>query len=507
MQQPGTSRPTDIGTKKEKAQKEIVLYQLPDGKLEDMGKPIEKKKYPEGVTKRGLMGDVVNIAWPSFIELMLTQLTSMADQIMVGDLGSWATTAVGLSTQPKFLMSTLFLSLNTGAMAMVARNKGAGQRDRANLIMRQALMLNLIFAIVCSVIGMFGSEWLVRFMAGGDAISSKAIGAGVDYLRIQFIGLFSTAITATITSSLRGSGDSHTAMIYNTTANVVNVIFNYLLIYGKFGMPRLEVAGASLATVIGQIVAMCMALFAVIRKGRYLHLTLPRGWYHFDKTAIGDMVKIGFPSMVEQIAMRIGMITYARLVAGLGDQLYATHTICMNIQSLTFMNGQAFAVSATSLVGQSLGKKRSDMAEHYARCTRQIGQIVAFVIAVFIFFFGRNIIQLYNNTEPLIAERGALILKMVALIQPFQAAQFILSGSLRGAGDTRYTAFVIMITVMIIRPLVAWTCINVFNLSLEGAWIALICDQLLRTGLIFLRFNSGKWKTAVKTSTEKRAAA
>lgn len=495
------------GPQTAKAPKDIVLYGLPDGTLEDMGKPVKKNEYPKGVTGRGLLDDVVNIAWPSFIELMLTQLTSMADQIMVGALGSWATTAVGLSVQPKFLMSTLFLSLNTGAMAMVARNKGAGRQDKANLIMRQALMMNIVFALVFSIVGFFSAEWLVHFMAGGDAISPAAISGGISYLKVQFVGLFSMAITSTITSSLRGSGNSRTAMIYNTVANAVNVCFNYLLIYGRLGLPRLEVLGASIATVIGQVVAMIIAIVAVSRKDKYLRITFPKGWYKPDKESISDMVKIGFPSMLEQLAMRVGVVIYARLVAGLGDTLYATHTICMNIQALTFMNGQAFAVSATSLVGQSLGKKRSDMAEHYSRMTRRIGQLCAFVIAVCIFFFGRNIIRLYNSQEAEIADKGAMILKMVALIQPFQAAQFILSGSLRGAGDTKYTAFVIMITVMIVRPAVAYLCITWLNLSLVGAWIALIADQLLRTGLIFLRFNSGKWKTSVRTSNEKRAAA
>ena len=177
----------------------------------------------------------------------------------------------------------------------------------------------------------------------------------------------------------------------------------------------------------------------------------------------------------------------------------------MNIQALTFMNGQAFAVSATSLVGQSLGKMRSDMAERYASCTRRIGQICALCIAIVVFFFGRNIIHLYNNTEPVIADTGSIILKMVALIQPLQAAQFILSGALRGAGDTKFTAFVIMITVMIVRPLVAFITITMLGWGLYGAWAALILDQLLRTGLIFLRFNNGKWKTAIKTRTAKAA--
>lgn len=505
MQQPGKANPSGAAGAKETKKKDIALYQLPDGKPEDMGKPIDKKTLPKGITSRMLYGDVINIAWPSFIELMLTQLTSMADQIMVGSLGSWATTAVGLSTQPKFLMSTLFLSLNTGAMAMVARNKGAGRQGKANLILRQALLLNIVFAIVFSLVGFFSAEWLVRFMSGGDAISEQAIMGGVSYLKIQFVGLFSMAITSTITSSLRGAGDSRTAMIYNTTANVVNVICNYLLIYGKFGLPRMEVAGASLATVIGQMVAMFMAITSIAGKKKYLRISFPKGWYKPDKDAIVDMAKIGFPSMLEQLAMRVGVVIYARLVAGLGDQLYATHTICMNIQALTFMNGQAFAVSATSLVGQSLGKMRSDMAERYASCTRRIGQICALCIAIVVFFFGRNIIHLYNNTEPVIADTGSIILKMVALIQPLQAAQFILSGALRGAGDTKFTAFVIMITVMIVRPLVAFITITMLGWGLYGAWAALILDQLLRTGLIFLRFNNGKWKTAIKTRTAKAA--
>ncbi len=485
--------------------KDIALYRLEDGKPEDIGKKAGRE-LPKGITPGMMYKDVVQIAWPAFIELMLTQLTAMADQMMVGSLGSWATSAVGLSTQPKFLMSTMFIALNVGAMAMVARHKGAGRQDKAKLILRQALMLNLVFSLLCSALGIIFCEPMVRFMTGGDAISEVAVRGGITYLNIQFVGLFGLALTSTITNCLRGAGDSRTAMIYNTTANVVNVVFNYLLIYGRLGFPRMEVAGASLATIIGQFVALGMALAAVLRKGKYLRLEFPRGWAKPDGESIREMAKIGLPSMVEQIFMRVGMVIYARLVAGLGDVAYATHTICMNIQALTFMNGQAFAVSATSLVGQSLGKIRSDMAEHYARFTRRVGQIVAFVIAAGVFFGGRWIILLYNNTEPEIAQVGAIILRIVALTQPFQAAQFILSGALRGAGDTRYTAMVIAISVMVVRPLVAYICINPIGLGLYGAWIALIVDQLLRTLLIWLRFNSGKWKEVIRTRPGKAAA-
>lgn len=207
---------------------------------------------PDGISQRMLYNDIVHIAWPSLVELTLTQLTSMADLMMVGQLGAWAITAVGLSTQPKFLLQTAFMAMNVGATAMVARYKGAGEQEKANGIMRQALLMTLIFAVISSVVGFIFSEPLIRFMGGNDDL--QAINGGTAYLQIQMLGLVGFALTSTITAVLRGVGNSRTAMIYNLVANIVNIIFNYILIYGHFGAPRLEVAGASLATIIGQFV-------------------------------------------------------------------------------------------------------------------------------------------------------------------------------------------------------------------------------------------------------------
>lgn len=169
----------------------------------------------------------------------------------------------------------------------------------------------------------------------------------------------------------------------------------------------------------------------------------------------------------------------------------------MNILSLTFMTGQAFAVSATSLVGQSLGKLRADMAVLYSRRTQVLGTAVSVVLMVVLFFFGEPIIRLYSDDASII-EQGAFLLKMVALIQPLQSTQFILTGSLRGAGDTKYTAKVIFVTVMLVRPLIALFSVYVLRWGLTGAWIALVADQCLRTLLITLRYQSGKWKTVLK---------
>ena len=132
--------------------------------------------------------------------------------------------------------------MNVGATAMVARYKGAGRPDKANLVMRQALMMTFLGAIAMSFIGYFTSEWMVQFMGAADA---ESLAGGTIYLQIQMIGFLPMALTTVITAVLRGVGDSRTAMIYNVVANVVNVILNYFLIYGHMGFPAMGVAGAS----------------------------------------------------------------------------------------------------------------------------------------------------------------------------------------------------------------------------------------------------------------------
>ncbi len=445
---------------------------------------------PREVNSGMLYHDIVQIAWPSLVELTLTQLASMVDMMMVGRLGPWAISAVGLTMQPKFLMMTMFMAMNVGATALVARYKGEGDQRKANIVLNQAMLLTFVLSFVASVMGFIFAEPMIRFMGAPD---SQTLKAGVIYLQIQMAGFVVMALTSTITATLRGIGNSRTAMVYNLIANGVNVLFNYLLIYGHWGLPRMEVAGASLATVIGQCVAFVLAMVAIMRGNHYLHLNIKEVFKpHWDY--LKNIFNIGIPAMIEQLVMRIGIITYVKTVASLGTVAFATHQICMNIQAMSFMNGQAFSVSATSLMGQSLGKRRPDMAQAYSSRTRRIGTIISIILGFMFFFFGEPIMTLYTD-DPSVISQGAQILKLVALIQPFQSTQFILAGALRGAGDTRATAIITFITILLLRPGLAKFTINVLDWGLEGAWIALAADQVVRSVLVVFRYRSGKWKS------------
>lgn len=455
----------------------------------------KKYKLPDGVDRGMMRSDILTIALPSLVELVLTSLTSMADQIMVGrlpgQLGVQALSAVGLCMNPKFILMTALMAINTGTTAVVARYRGMGNQEKANQTFKQSLIFNIFLSAIMMVLGVVFARELIGLIAG-NGISETTVEYAVVYFRIQMYGFIPLMMTNTVTSTLRAIGDSKMPMVYNTIANVVNLFFNYGLIYGKLGMPEMDVAGASLATVIGQCVAFVIAMYIMFSKKRYVYLDFKEKT-GYNKTIMSNVLGIGLPSMLEQLCLRIGIIIYSRIVASLGDIAYATHMVCMNIQSLTFMSGMAFQNSATTLMGQSLGRRRLDMADNYTRMTRNISFWISCIIGVILALFGGQIVNIYNST-PEIVEMGGKLLAIVAITQPFQSSQFVTTGALRGAGDTKYPAVVIFICTLIVRSVLGYIFVVQLDMGLIGAWFAIVVDQLLKTAMIFARYNTGKWR-------------
>ena len=209
---------------------------------------------------------------------------------------------------------------------------------------------------------------------------------------------------------------------------------------------------------------------------------------------MSNVIGIGLPAMLEQICLRIGIIIYSRIVASLGDVAYATHQICMNIQSMTFMTGMAFANSATTLMGQSLGKRRLDMADNYTRMTRSMSFALSCVIGVGLALFGGKIVGIYNST-PEIIEIGGRLLLTVAFVQPFQSSQFVTAGALRGAGDTKSPLIITLASMWGVRVLGATVLIRVMGLGIHYVIIAMDTDNIVRMLLFWRKYAKGEWKT------------
>ena len=231
--------------------------------------------------------DVMKIALPSIIEMVLMSLIGSVDTMMVGnELGAEALSSVGLPTQPRMLLLCMFFALNVGVTAIVARRKGEEKQDSANSTLRNALMLALGLSMLLAGLAIAFAVPLMRLAGGDTAESEKVFWDAVDYFRIMTYALPVNALSMCVCAAQRGIGKTKITMWVNMGSNLINVFFNYCLIGGHLGFPRLEVKGAAIASVIGMCAGLVMALATVTAGGKYkgyLHLSVRDKW-RFEKS-------------------------------------------------------------------------------------------------------------------------------------------------------------------------------------------------------------------------------
>jgi len=436
---------------------------------------------------------ILSLAWPALAENILANLLSMVDMIMVGILGSYAIEAVGLVSQPRFLMLAAFQALSVGATAMVSRFKGSGDRENANVVLNQALVMAMGISVLVFLLMFFGGDPLLRFLAGSNIQEDTIRGAHI-HLRIQVFGFPVLAFTFTINAVLRGVGNTRAAFYNNAVANIVNIFLNYCLIGGNLGFPALGIAGSATGTVIAQCIALGMALSKVL-SGREFVRIQKRKLLRIDFTMIRRILNIGIPALVEQAIMRTGVMLYTIIVTSLGDLSYAAHMIAMNLQQFSFMTGNSFGIAATTLVGQSLGRKRVDQAKIYVKQTLNLNLIASVAVTLFLFFGGGLITRLYTD-EPELSRLSANMLKIIAVANVFTCSRFVYTSALRGAGDSRFVAVITLIGVMLIRPILSFILVLPplpFRLGLAGVWISLSSDGIICFFIARARFRAGKW--------------
>ena len=443
----------------------------------------------EELTDASARSKVLTLAVPAVAEQFLMSLIGMADMMMVGSVGAAAIASVGLTNQPMLLAMAVFMALNTGTTAIVARLLGAGRAKEANEAARQTLVMICIMGLVMSVIMFLLAEPILLFMGAEDDTMYHA----VDYFRIVSASMLFNTIMMAINSIVRGAGDTKTPMFNNVVSNLVNLVFNYILINGIAGFPRMEVAGAAVATLLSRVVGAILALYVVLNGKHQIYIDLKTKFvFNFD--LLRRVMNISIPSALEQFVMRAGQILFVKTVSGLGTTVYAAHQVALNIVSLSFTPGQGFAMAATTLVGQSLGANRSDWAEKCTRITRQLGLYVAITMGVVFFFAGDKIAYLYSPEDMDVVRNAAIALQIIAFVQPFQSAQFIYAGALRGAGDTKWPLYSTIAGVWGFRVTLSYLFVQILGWGLHGAWYAMVLDQLMRSTVVTLRFNNGGWK-------------
>lgn len=432
--------------------------------------------------------DVMKIVWPSMVEGFLVALVTMFDGIMVSSIGNNANSAVTITKQPIYFMICFITALNIALTAIVSRRFGAKNQEAVNRTLHEGMKLCIGISVLLSVLVSVLARPLCQFMGA----TSNTIDYATTYLTIIASGFIFNGLRLTINACQRGIGKTKISMWTNLVANLVNIGLNWLLIEGNWGFPKLGIAGAAIATVIGNAVAFLICLVTILLPKGYLKLQL-KVLFKIDKETLKDIGHILPSCFIDQIFLRVGFILFALIVNYLGDDATYVHGICNDLNSLMFTLADGFSIGTAAIVGHRLGEKRKDLAIVYAKVSMTISFFCAILICIFM-ASARNLLISMYKPETLERENMASTIMIIAAFTTLpQNIQWVITGILRGSGDTKFTATSSLVSVTCIRPLVSYLLCYPIGLGVIGAWIGMLIDQLLRMGLNIWRFSQKKW--------------
>ncbi|MEM8529938.1 MAG: MATE family efflux transporter [Chloroflexota bacterium] len=442
---------------------------------------------------------VFRLALPAVAEQVLNTLVGITDIFLVGHLtvvamaqlgytSEAALAGVGLANQMVWLVTVFFMATSIGSTALIARAKGAGDIAQANRVLRQSLIIGLLMGLFATLFGLFLAPFAMQALGAADNV----VPLGVTFLNIVAIGFIPAALLFIGTAALRGMGDTRTPLFVMLGVNATNIVLSVLLVNGNLGAPILGVAGAAIGSAIARGGGGLFLVGLLMRgqSGFKLSLNIRPDW-----GILRRIVKIGAPSGGEQLVFQGALLVFVRFVTGISTTAYAAHNVVIHIESLSFLPGMGYAVAASTLVGQSLGAQdpREGRASAYEALLQ--GGIMMTVLGAIMMIFPQQLLSLFV-ADPAVAQTGAVAMFIAGMVQPFLAVNFILSGALRGAGDTRWPLYTKIISVWGIRlPLVM--LLLYLGLGLTGVWIAMAVDFAVQAALAFWRFHSGKWQSVV----------
>lgn len=438
------------------------------------------------------MRQVWKLALPVILTNLLQSLVDVIDVFMVGRLGPIAIAAVGMSSALRMLVLVMMLSVAAGAMSLIAQAKGARDPERMSFVTRQAISSGILLSLALTVFGLLMARPLLGLVnSGGEA---EATELGAQYLQILFLGTPFLVLNIVFNRLMQGAGDTVTPLVLTGALNVLNVIFNFVLMFGIGPVPAFGVAGAALGTVIARAIGVAV-VFYVIYSGRNVIQLLP-GSYRPDWQMFKDIFTIGVPSGVQGLfrngsrLMVIGLVTATEA----GTFGAAALAIGFQVETLVFMPGLALNVAATSLVGQALGFWQPEEARRRGNMAILIGLVVMIVLAIPIIVFAPTIIRIFDpSAHPDLLRVGVNYFHINTVVLPLSAVAMVANGALRGAGDSMPGLIGTAITRALVSVSLAWLLAFPLGMGSTGVWFALVIGIVLEAIYMGLRWRSKTW--------------
>jgi MATE family multidrug resistance protein len=453
-----------------------------------MSVPAQSEPQPNVLRPNGGVREVSLLAYPVVLQTLSETLMQVVDSAMVGRLGATELGAVGFAAIWMWTLFVPFIGTASGVQVFVARHFGADEpRDCGPWVWHSLYVLIPGILLWCAGVWL-AFPTLVGWVGASPGLQENAILYA--YARIPQAP--ASVVSFAIVSFFRGIGDTRTPLAASVVANVANVVLAYGLIFGELGLPRWGVFGAGAAmTIATWLNVVLMTLFLLRRRLRERYQTAP---IRADLRSTRRFLWTGAPVGGQWTLDMISFALFSSILARMGDAAMAASQAMLQLLSLSFMQAVAISVAASTLVGQYIGSRDLPAAERSYRSALKLGFVLAAIIALLFVSIPDTLLGIFtSDTEVL--ELGRPLLALGAFFQLIDAVAIITGGSLRGAGDTRWSFAVSASLAWLLRLPLVYVAAVVLEGGVLGAWIAELGFVLALCGAFVFRFRAGHWRT------------
>jgi len=440
---------------------------------------------------------LLRTALPAVVDLASQTIMWTVESILIGKISAAAFGGVGMALQVIILSITVLITFIVGSTLIITRHLGAGEKEEANHILSQAMILGAVMACLLAVFWYFGATNIFKLIKedGGGAAEQ----AGVTYLRT--LAIFAPFIITNFIAVgiVRGAGDTQYSMLINLGINGLNLILAPLLIFGLFGLPRLEVRGAALAAGICHTLGFFGTLYLLRSRKSALFLSF-REMAQPNLQTFKRLFNAGVPTTIEQLVWAFGQLVVTGFVAQLGVEMLASHQVFLRIQAILSMLYMGFGMGAMTLMGKNLGAANRRLAQHTAEVSSTVMFVSVMAVGLILWFFSRQIMSVFTN-DPEVIHTGSFAMLVFALTQVPKAVNYVVVGNLRGAGDLRWLMWMTVASAFLLEIGLNWVIVFGFLRGAQRAFLGLLCiwgvqllDETIRLALYYWRFKGGKWK-------------
>lgn len=426
------------------------------------------------------------LTWPIFIEMLLHMVMGNADTLMLSQYDDNAVAAVGVSNQILQLVIVMFGFIATGTAIIIAQHIGGKQQKTAAEIVVVSIGVNFIFSLILSgVLVLFGESFLIAMNLPIELIDSALV-----YLQIVGGFSFVQAILMTIGASLKSYGFTKDAMYITIGINLLNILGNYLFIFGAMGFPELGVKGVAISTAVSRLIGLII-IFMLLKKRIPQELPFKQ-ILTFAKSHTSNLLKIGVPTAGEHIAYHTSQMMITVFITTLGTAALTTKVYTQNLMMFLLLFGIAIGQGTQILIGYFVGAGEHEKA--YGRCLKSLksAMIVSTVMAVLFSLLSKELLGLFTN-NPEIIRTGSTLLLLTIILEPGRSFNLVVINALRAAGDVKFPVYMGILSMWGVAVPIAYVLSIHFNMGLIGIWIAFIVDEWLRGILMLWRWRTRIW--------------